>query len=1066
MSFRFNPFFKRRRRKLVKPIRGNPFDNIPKWLYEKTIRQRDPLTRKTRKTKDKKINIPNLQRTLTTLKNKVNEMIEWITRIPIVEQRMEQLEEQYERDIADIRSRLAGHSQGQTHSRYGSSDEDDDFPSYQTGGRVRTLPKPINQQQQSRQSNRNIPTTDGTRGRGITNNETGWSYQQTSLQSFFMWSVDSLKPTGDFFTEPSPNDVIAYFVGDTCAGWAYTEPTGANNFITLPIVLNDGAGFAVRYPNVGDPVYSPELDGHFRYYRAETGEIFEIVNENLCGELSNLYFEDNLIEQFSSGLSAVWMPAYLIAEPGETTYDVCFGGSNLTINLDFGWNLVSFPLEMVDNSLPSVLGTDGSITGVVGDGTAATIHPDPNIGWVGSALEGGLNPFSGYWIEANSPTTINISGFPLHAYNNIYNLNPYEWTLVSYPYLNPSDAGCALGPNSQGIIGYDNSNHISQIIGQGKAIFWSESIQTWIGDLQTFEPGTGYWVKHKGGTGPQMRWNDCSNVPTTSSTSMSYFKFDYPDNQYDMGIVELNEYLHNQLDSYYDSYYENYDKPKSFTKPKPTQSSSTKLYYVKYTTRLTPQQLNEEKSRGGLTSIKHATKRTDLIPSAANVVIVEGGDINQIKQDPNVVLVEEAPTITYHDEINDPFYNNNFTRDQLYLEYIGHRDAIEEFGFGSHSPLLGMMDGSVLSENLPFTDKPPHPDLQGKVTYYQDTNDITVLSQNNIGHGTAVASIITTNTNNEWGGMGGTCPNCSLVYFDSLYSGDGLFPLLEGGLELGVRAANISMGGTQEYWDPGSQIIQDAINDAYNQGLILIVSAGNDDIDIANEFHTYCSYDNTLCVTTSNQYNTDSSGNFINVSAPLGECAACPYSNCSSGMDEFGNSVGSNPAWFRGFNGTSSSAPVVTGLVGLLLSHNPDLTSQDIYDIVTSTNINSSVGNRPGTINFYEALSYMYENYMEDVEPPLGDMNQDGIVNILDAVNLVNLILEVGEIDSNHPQYIPQGDINQDGSIDILDVVNLINMILSNQNTSQRDRRLLERQLKRLSNTIQVGDIVKDMNPN
>ena len=29
MSFRFNPFFKRRRRKLVKPIRGNPFDNIP-----------------------------------------------------------------------------------------------------------------------------------------------------------------------------------------------------------------------------------------------------------------------------------------------------------------------------------------------------------------------------------------------------------------------------------------------------------------------------------------------------------------------------------------------------------------------------------------------------------------------------------------------------------------------------------------------------------------------------------------------------------------------------------------------------------------------------------------------------------------------------------------------------------------------------------------------------------------------------------------------------------------------------------------------------------------------------
>ena len=183
-------------------------------------------------------------------------------------------------------------------------------------------------------------------------------------------------------------------------------------------------------------------------------------------------------------------------------------------------------------------------------------------------------------------------------------------------------------------------------------------------------------------------------------------------------------------------------------KGNPNRELKSNQYYVKYKTRLSDGEINDEKIKSTAISIKHATKRTDLIPSAANVVIVEGGNINQIRRNPNVVLVEEVPNITYHDEINDPFYNNNFTRDQLYLENIGHRDAIEEFGFGSHSPLLGMMDGAVLSENLPFSDKPPHPDLQGKVTYYQDTNDITFLSQNNIGHGTAVASIITTNTNN------------------------------------------------------------------------------------------------------------------------------------------------------------------------------------------------------------------------------------------------------------------------------------------------------------------------------
>ena len=108
MSFR-NPFFKRRRRKLVKPIKGNPYDNIPKWLYEKTTRQRDPIGGTSRKTKDKKINVPNLQKTLTTLKNKVNEMITWITRIPAVEQRMDELEEKYQEDISILRKELRNH---------------------------------------------------------------------------------------------------------------------------------------------------------------------------------------------------------------------------------------------------------------------------------------------------------------------------------------------------------------------------------------------------------------------------------------------------------------------------------------------------------------------------------------------------------------------------------------------------------------------------------------------------------------------------------------------------------------------------------------------------------------------------------------------------------------------------------------------------------------------------------------------------------------------------------------------------------------------------------------------
>ena len=54
----------------------------------------------------------------------------------------------------------------------------------------------------------------------------------------------------------------------------------------------------------------------------------------------------------------------------------------------------------------------------------------------------------------------------------------------------------------------------------------------------------------------------------------------------------------------------------------------------------------------------------------------------------------------------------------------------------------------------------------------------------------------------------------------------------------------------------------------------------------------------------------------------------------------------------------------------------------------------------------------------------LGDINGDGIPNILDLICLVNLILS-GE-------YIDTGDLNEDGTLNILDIVILANLILSN----------------------------------
>jgi len=57
----------------------------------------------------------------------------------------------------------------------------------------------------------------------------------------------------------------------------------------------------------------------------------------------------------------------------------------------------------------------------------------------------------------------------------------------------------------------------------------------------------------------------------------------------------------------------------------------------------------------------------------------------------------------------------------------------------------------------------------------------------------------------------------------------------------------------------------------------------------------------------------------------------------------------------------------------------------------------------------------------------IGDLNQDGLINVQDIILTINII--VGTPPSDYE--LCSGDINEDGVIDILDVVLLINLILS-----------------------------------
>jgi hypothetical protein len=95
--------------------------------------------------------------------------------------------------------------------------------------------------------------------------------------------------------------------------------------------------------------------------------------------------------------------------------------------------------------------------------------------------------------------------------------------------------------------------------------------------------------------------------------------------------------------------------------------------------------------------------------------------------------------------------------------------------------------------------------------------------------------------------------------------------------------------------------------------------------------------------------------------------------------------------------------------------------SADENEIYRTWQIASYQQNKPNPFILDETLvwrAFFYEDIV------VGDINGDGLLNILDIVGLVNVIL--GESEAT-----PVCDLNEDGSYNVLDVVILANLILS-----------------------------------
>ncbi|MBL1180007.1 MAG: S8 family serine peptidase [Bacteroidetes bacterium] len=142
----------------------------------------------------------------------------------------------------------------------------------------------------------------------------------------------------------------------------------------------------------------------------------------------------------------------------------------------------------------------------------------------------------------------------------------------------------------------------------------------------------------------------------------------------------------------------------------------------------------------------------------------------------------------------------------------------------------------------------------------------------------------------------------------------------------GCKVINCSWGGTGF-----SQTGQNVINNAWNNGCIVVAAAGNNNVQ--TQFYP-AAYTNCFSVASTTSTDTKSGfsnyGTWVDISAP--------GSNILSTVP-FGN--------YAYMSGTSMASPLVSGLLGLMYSYNPGMSKTDVLNCVTSTAVNID-GLNPG----------------------------------------------------------------------------------------------------------------------
>lgn len=234
------------------------------------------------------------------------------------------------------------------------------------------------------------------------------------------------------------------------------------------------------------------------------------------------------------------------------------------------------------------------------------------------------------------------------------------------------------------------------------------------------------------------------------------------------------------------------------------------------------------------------------------------------------------------------------------------------------------------------------------------------------GHGTHVAGIIGAQTNNGIG-IAGIAKNIKLMSLiacsDKGCPTSAVTRAIRYAADNGANVINLSLGskGTTDY----SSEYDDAIKYAYNKGLVIVASAGNGDVE-GN------SGQNLSLIPQSPVCNDGDQNMILGVSAVDDVDNFLPWANYGPCVDVLapGTNIMSaavplydSGSYYSSEDGTSFSAPIVSGIAALLKSKYPQMSNKEIaLRIVKHSKMitNYQQSNNIGTVDAYETLKESY----------------------------------------------------------------------------------------------------------